>query len=81
MEVRRVEREEAFSIMARSMMVTRGATRPDAQAAEVTSEAMRQGSSLVFHFVSLREVIEGLVGTLRVVAVEVGTGVLTSMPS
>lgn len=49
MEVRRVERLEAFSIMARSMMVIRGETRPEAQVAAVKSEVTRHGKFFVFH--------------------------------
>lgn len=53
MEVRRVERLEAFSIMARSMMVMRGETRPEAQAAAVKSEVTRHGKFFVFQLSDL----------------------------
>ena len=52
------------------MMVIRGATRPEAQAAEVTSDVIRHGRSLVFHLGSWKEAIEGLVGSFRVMAAE-----------
>lgn len=100
MEDRRVEREEAFSIMAlralvrvqgnvnsdsvkgkyRSIMVIRGAMRPDAQAAEVMSEVIRQGRSSVFHLVSSR-VIEELVGPFRDMMAEFGRPSKTGLPS
>ena len=78
MEVRRVDREDAFSIMARSMMVMRGATSPDAQAAEVISVVMRQGRSSVFHFTSLEEVVAALVEGFWFIATESIKGLLRS---
>ena len=41
------------------MMVMRGATEPDAQAAAVTSEVIRHGRSFVFHFCSWKGMMEG----------------------
>ena len=40
-------------------MVITGATEPDAQAAAVTSEAIRHGRSLVFHSCSWKGMTEG----------------------
>lgn len=48
MEVWRVERFEAFSIIARSIIVIKGVTRPEAQVAAVKSVVMRQGRWSVF---------------------------------
>ena len=46
-------------------MVMRGATRPEAQAAAVTSVVTRHGRSLVFHLCSLRGITEGGFGGAR----------------
>ena len=46
-------------------MVMRGATRPEAQAAAVTSVVTRHGRSLVFRLCSLRGMIEGGFGGAR----------------
>jgi len=64
----------------RSMIVIKGAMRPDAQAAEVMSEVIRQGSSLVFHLTSSR-VIKDLVGPFRIVTVEFGGPSKAGLPS
>ncbi len=56
----------------RSMMVIRGAMRPDAHAAEVMSEVIRQARSLEFHLFSSREVNEEVVGPFRVIAAGFG---------
>ena len=40
-------------------MVMRGATEPEAQAAAVTSEAIRHGRFFVFHFCSWKGMMEG----------------------
>ena len=40
-------------------MVIRGATQPEAQAAAVTSEAIRHGRSFVFHSCSWKGMMEG----------------------
>lgn len=64
----------------RSMIVIKGAMRPDAQAAEVMSEVTRQGSSLVFHLTSSR-VIKDFVGPFRVVTAEFGGPSEAGLPS
>lgn len=47
MDARRVERLEAFSMIARSIAQMRGETRPEAQAAAVKSEATRHDKFFV----------------------------------
>ncbi len=63
------------------MMVIRGATRPDAHAADIMSVVIRQGRSLIFHLTSLGGVVRGLVCPFRVMAVGFGEGWKASLPS
>ena len=65
----------------RSMIVMRGAMRPDAHAAEARSEVTRQGSFSVFHLVSFIEVSATL---FRILVADVGElpqgGLLSILP-